>query len=876
MKHLKFGIPLAGSLAVLLGLGLYSCADENPWGNSSKEKGKISLTLSTDAGIKTAKPMFRSEDSDSNKDPNHLGTYIDVPSIEDFSIKLEKSTGEVSSWSTLKDFKEYIANNQFDTGTYTLTAYYGEKGKQDFEAPYFEASTTFNVLSDQENEINLTAELQNSMVKINYTDAFKDYMKDFHAKIKTDGIGEPITYGNIETRPLFIEPKNANISLHFTTKGKEHTSEIVLGDFPPMAKTLHNITFDLSENTSSEDATLEIKFDETLEEEIIKIDLTKELLTTPAPTISCTGFENGQTLDILEFGNDVPQILMTVSSTDKIESAIMTIESENYNPSWGKEIDLCKATAEQQTAIEASGIIAQGFGFKGTETDLMARLYLTNFGKNLVKGNHKVSLVIKDTKGKTSQTSCVIFDNQEITLELIGNPTFDYAAEHGELTFDFNGTNPLENIKFNIGGQTVTATSCIEQTASRASEKKTYLFTLPINNPIKPNVKITASYKGEKNLGEFPIPVNIPEYKIDAFDAFNSYAYAKISTTDPSMLSAVTENITLKDLNIVNRDPSEGILKISGLKAETNYSVKSSITGDEPADDNGGFTTETELTIPNGDFSGINVNGISFDGVQVGGQYNVAPANYTLKSSIKRDTPADWATVNSLTAWEGSSNKNTWFIVPSTYIENQVAVLKSVGYNHNGSTPSKSGGAFNTTYYCTNAPADNQLQRAAGELFLGEYTFNGNESRSEGKAFASRPAEVKFDYKYTSVNGDKGYAKVEVVDADGHTIGEMKEMALEASSEMKTVTIQLSYAPFGKKAAKLRVSFKSSNNANPPINIPSGSALNEGQGLGNKTIEANKYHAFAAGSELRIDNVIAVYEGDSTPASAPKRKTIKR
>ncbi len=98
MKHLKFGIPLAGSLAVLLGLGLYSCADENPWGNSSKEKGKISLTLSTDAGIKTAKPMFRSEDSDSNKDPNHLGTYIDVPSIEDFSIKLEKSTREVSSW----------------------------------------------------------------------------------------------------------------------------------------------------------------------------------------------------------------------------------------------------------------------------------------------------------------------------------------------------------------------------------------------------------------------------------------------------------------------------------------------------------------------------------------------------------------------------------------------------------------------------------------------------------------------------------------------------------------------------------------------------------------------------------------------------------
>ncbi len=871
MRHLNFGIPLLGACAIAFALS--GCADENPWGNSSKEKGSITLTLATDSGIKTAKPMFRSEDTESAADPSNLTTYINVPSIDDFSIRLEKSTGEVSSWSTLIDFKEYTAKNQFEIGTYTLTAYYGVKGKQDFEAPYFEASTTFNVLSDQENEINLTAELKNSMVKINYTDAFKDYMKDYHAKIKTDGIGEPITYGNIETRPLFIEPKNANISLHFTTKGKEHTSDIVLGDFPPMAKTLHNITFDLSENASSEEATLEIKFDETLEEEIIKIDLTQELLTTPAPTISCSGFENGQTLDMLEFGND--PLLMTVSSSDKIESAILTIESANYTPSWGKEIDLCKADTQQQQAIESSGIKAQGFGFNGTGIDLMAILDLTNFGKNLVKGNHKVSLVVKDIKGKTSQTSSVIFDNQDIILELIGSPTFAYSADRGELTFDFNGINPLENVQFSVDGQRVNTNSCFEQTATRASERKTYLFTLPINNPIKQNVKITASYKGEKNLGEFTIPVNIPQYKIEAFDAFNSYAYARISTTDPSMLGAVTENIKLKDLNIVDRDPSTGILKISGLTPATTYSVKSSITGDEPSEDNGSFTTETELQIPNGDFSGINVNGVSFDNVQVGGQYNVT-ANYTLKSSIKRDTPAEWATVNTLTAWEGSSNKNTWFIVPSTYVDNQVAVIKTVGYNHAGTTPAKSGGAFNTKYYCENAPADNQLQRAAGELFLGEYTFNGNESRSEGRAFASRPAEVKFDYKYSPINEDKGYAKVEVLDADGHTIGEMKEIALEASTDMKTVSIKLSYAPFGKKAAKLRVNFKSSNNANPPINIPSGSALNEGQSLGNHTLNANSYKAFASGSTLEIDNVMAVYEGATTPAATPKRKTIKR
>lgn len=875
MRHLKFGIPLAGSISLLIGLGLNSCADENPWGNSSKEKGSISLTLSTDTGIKTAKPIFRSEDEENANDTQNLSSYIDdVPSPEDFSIKMEKSTGEVSSWSTLKDFKEYIANNQFDTGTYTLTAYYGEKGKQDFEAPYFEASTTFNVLSDQENEINLTAELRNSMVKINYTEAFKDYMKDFHAKIKTDGIGEPITYGNIETRPLFIEPKNANISLHFTTKGKEHTTDVVLGDFPPLAKTLHNITFDLSENASSEEATLEIKFDETLEEEIIKIDLTQELLTTPAPIISCTGFENGQTLDMLEFGDNVPPIKMTASTTDKIESAIMTIESANYTPSWGAEIDLCKATPDQQAAIEASGINAQGFGFNGTGIDLMAILDLTNFGKNLVKGNHKVSLAVKDTKGKTSQTASVIFDNQEITLELIGNPTFAYAADRGELTFDFNGTNPLENVQFSVEGQRVNTTSCFEQTATRAAEKKTYIFTLPINNPVKTNIEITASYKGEKNLGKFTIPVNIPEYKIDAFDAFSRYAYAKISTTDPAMLGAVTQNIKLKDLNIVNRDASTGILTITGLDEATTYSVKSSITDAEPADDYGSFTTETELSIPNGDFSEWNADKLESGELRVGGDWVCGAITYHNTSSFSLYTPKNWGTMNDITAFSGSKVKNTWYIVPSSWLDldNEQGYMRNVGYSHNGPAIEKSGKFTSTTHYCTNTPKDSDLDKSAGVLYLIS-PIDG----SEGYAFSSRPIGISFEYIYKLKKGqqDNGYAKIDILSSEDKIISS-KQIDLEPSENLTKKFIALEYNEFGSKASKIKIYFKSSTQTVPPIYIPTGDELEEGTSLTNQKVSANNYKSVATGSELWIDNVIAVYEGTSTPASAPKRKTNKR
>ncbi len=101
---------------------------------------------------------------------------------------------------------------------------------------------------------------------------------------------------------------------------------------------------------------------------------------------------------------------------------------------------------------------------------------------------------------------------------------------------------------------------------------------------------------------------------------------------------------------------------------------------------------------------------------------------------------------------------------------------------------------------------------------------------------------------------------------------------------MNTENITFNYGAFEfeGKAAKLKVVFKSSKNAVPPIHIPTGSELSEGDNkafdISNKTFPANQYHAVATGSILKIDNVKAHY-GDApgvSQANAPKRKTNKR
>ena len=885
MRHFKFGIPIVGAMA--FSIGLIGCADENPWGASSNEKGRISLALSTDSGIKTAKPVFRSGEESRAADPNDLNTYMNMPTSADFKVKLEKADGSYSkTWSSFSDFKDEAATSTFNTGAYTLTAYYGEKGTQDFEAPYFEASSSFTVLSDKTQEVNLEAELKNSMVKINYTQAFKDYMSNFYALVHTEGRTDDIVYGMVEARPAFVEPNNANVTVYFTTKDKGHSSSVSLGEFAPAAKTLHNITFDITENQNG-NASLEVSFDETLEEENISIDLTDELFTTPAPVITCEGFSNGETIDMLEGTGSGVTLKMNVKAEGKIKSAVLTVESDNYTPEWGAEYDLCKAFEDNKVSmIQKAGIDAIGFGFTGQPTDMDGFLTLTDFGKSLPNGVHTISLKVTDQTGKVSEPAVVILNSEEISIDMVGEPTIVYGSGQAVITLDYNGINPDSDISFMAIGSdgyytSAKIISCEENTATRAFEKKRYVFTVELPVTTKSSIGIQVYHKQTKLVGEFQVPVTVPAYQIAEYDAFCKYAYLKITTpdsTDPSVLAAVINNLYIKgngnELNIASRDASNGIVTLSGLTPATTYALTSSITGDA-WNNNVSFTTETELGIPNGDFKAPGAL-LERKDLQVGGKYKVSPVDYHHTSSISRTLPADWATVNDLTAWSGSSNKNTWFIVPSSWLETETEMgyMRNVGYNHAGSTPSTSGGAFNTKYYCENAPSE--LVHAAGELFLGTYSFNGTESRTEGIAFASRPQSISFEYEYAPIEEDKGYAMIKVLDAGGSELGG-KVLDLESGAD--TETIELNYGKFGNKAATLIVTFKSSNQgAKAPINIPTGTSLNEGQGLGNKTIDANSYHAVATGSVLKIDNVTAHY-GDApgiTPAAAPKRKTNKR
>ena len=904
-RDLRFGFSLA--TATLMAAGLVGCADENPWGGSSDRKGSIDISLIADSDIKSAAPTFIKDDDNTRAegDPNDLHTYTNVPAAEDFSIKLEKVDGSYSkTWTSLSAFKKE-AENQFVTGAYTLTAFYGEKEKTDFGNPYFETSTTFTVLANETQKLNLNAGLCNSMVKINFTDEFVNYMSDYYVGIRSEGQPDEFRYASGENRPVFVQPENTNLTVHFTAKDTGISGAKSLGQFIPLAKTLHNLTLDV--RVVNGHTGLGVIFDDSLEEEDIFIDLSDGFADmAKAPVISCTGFENGATVNLLEGAASQSGLGMSVVAEAGIASAKLTVKSTVADPAWGREIDLCKATPAQQQQLAEAGIKAVGFF---TNPDKAANIDLTQYSRSLTSGSYNISLEVVDKNSNISDPAGkVIFDLDPIRFEN-ANGRVAYGSSDASLTLDYNGLDPMD-IMFkspdtNGNDQDVVITSCGE---TRAFDTKNYTYALILPSPATQRKVEVKAYN--KNTGRFlgtcTLELDaVPGYQISEIDAFSKFAYMKVTADNPALLATITENIRLNNnLFIYSRDTANGILTVTGPKDASgnptaltpggSYPFEYSIfAGDFSYGKKNSFATESELPIPNGDFSASNSQLSSAQLTVGGGWYASVGIMHHHYSKINYDLPAGWATINNITANPNASYQCSWYVVASSWLDNGRGFMRNVGYNENGRVINDKAGTH-TDHYCRTNVNDGDLLKAAGVLSLGDYDFSNGQAN--GISFAGRPTRISFDYEYhnyaefdadksnnsnknTYTFDDEGYAYIQLIDNAGNIIAN-QVFDLQPGSGTKSMTID--YIKFGNKISRLKVVFKSSNKSNPDIHIPSGTELSEGDtgafNTGDKTFADNQYHALARGSELWIDNVTAHYSYPGAPAAAAKakRKTIKR
>lgn len=867
IKHLQ-----SAALVAVAALALTACNDENPWAGLVG-KGGITLRLKTDSTVKDAVPTRATE-------------TLEAPDADLFKIRLEKSGAQPKEWDGITAFN--TAEESFAVGTYTLSAAYGNPEVMGFNLPAYYGETQVTVLEGEPAAASITAKLANALVTVNFTDAFKAYFKVSELSFRCEGSDSSFSLSPQEAAdeesPLYITAGEEILSLKLqrNIEGKEYDVTLQPTQFEAKAAHHYHITLDFNGGNVGE-GSFSITFDETLEQNDIDIELSDELFTKPAPVVTAEGFESGNALELLTGTPTEGLMRMNINAAGYIKEAELTVVSDTYTPAWGKVIDLCKASPAQQQQLADAGINCMGL-FKNPAR--FARVDLA--GLKLPVGSHTFQLITKDQMTRVNDPVLLTVNVLPVSLDVEQGICIVGDTE-AALTVAFNAPNPKDRVTFwsndDNGIMEKMTVLSFDEVNTRAVETKTYKAILKLHRKATTNFDVIVKLDGEYHSQFCWTVVNI-NYDLAVADVFSTYAYLQVTTENPSDLELATKNVDIivggskvGESNL-ERDLTTGRILVKNLTPSTTYTLTSQLGSiSTPAVS---MTAESAMAIPNGDFSELTET-INISSINTGGQYTGtifgSPA-YQLRSSLLINEPTSWASINSKTAYLGSTNINTWFVAPSTLGNNGRVTIRSVGYNHSGTTPSLT--KKTSVYYCQTAPTFADANKAAGELFLGSYSYDGTEHRVDEIDFSSRPSSLTFSYTYTSVNGEKGYAYFNLLDATGAVIATYTA-ELEAAPSVTSKTINFSSYPAGKKAAKIQLGFKSTTASVPAINVLSGTNLKESSvtALNFTNPPAINYStckAVATGSELTIHGVSLGYEypGQNTAARPAKKSTKTR
>ncbi len=866
---------LLGAAAVLS----TSCSQDAPWGVGNGE-GEIHLHLSADRDVTAAVPSVRA-----------VSTDIVAPPVADFQVKVSKIDGSYSeSFSTVADF---VKKGSFPAGSYQIEAWYGEPDCQGFvkadeedyaHAYYYGNSSNITVLEGQSTEVQLNAALGNAIVVIEYTDAFKNYFTDWTTTVQTTG-SSPVEFGSDEGLSYVI-PGDVNVIISAELPNGK-TISLNPGSFEVKAQHMYKMRYNIYNGEVGKADRLEISFDENLETEPILIDLTDELENTSAPVVTPEGFTNEQNFVIQRGTTFNGEIKFNVSAPGKIASAILTIESDSYTPSFltNGAIDLCAATEAQKTEMENAGIKAIGF-FKNP--DKMGQVDLTEMCKKLPEGKHRILFQVKDSYTQVNDPVSVGLSCIPVDMSMTSAPA-PFGEGYADITISYNGPDPTapgsNPFTFRSQGNSSYVDSEIisitKKESTRAFESYDYVYRITVPD-VDRDVFTVRAYFGDITAAgpdmTTDVPFEYPDYQVQ-LDPMTQKLRINVVHDDPKKKTLffkklkVFINGTRLSEGSFSRDEPTGLIAVYDLQPSTQYRVQTTLQSAENATKFGSdetVTTSPATPVPNGDFSQTEVT--INQTLQVGGSWKVGLTHYSTECKFKYSEPiGGWSSINKKNFYKEAKNPNSWYMVASTYLEGDAVVIRTIGYNHDGpgfevNTESAWENALKK-YYNPNVPKYDDLNRCSGELFLGEYDFdfNGIETRNERVAFDARPTALIFKYTYKKYNDfSQGSVEVIVYAEDGVTEINRRKAYFDENKTIPTdFKLSLYRYPFNVKPGKICIKFLSSDldggrtaeTAPPDVSQMAADKTN----ISATTLKENSANAISIGSVLTIKDLKFVY-----------------
>lgn len=800
-----------------------------------------------------------------------------IPECDEFKIQLLNASGSViKEWERYSEMPHPVklqANNKIQ-----IKASHGTLGKSNFDAPYFSGDTTLLLQGDQENNITLTAGIENVLASVRYRDNFKNYFKDYSTQLITSV--DTITFGKEEKRTAFLPTGKLDVLLNMTKNDLTTTSLRAVSLTSTKAAEYYRFNVTLGGEQGYEK--LIISFDSSTIEQPIEIALPQDWQAHKKPYFT-PAFDTLSVHKYLMGGSCAKGTFYTlVTAIGKIGSCrIKTTSASLTAAGWPADVDLLSLTNANRNRLLRFGLTWS----ENMENANMAELDFSGIVTNLPAGKHTITVDVTDVSGQHCVPLNLKFHITPPLFELVA-PDKPAIARSLEYPFKIriNGGAPeniiIEYLNENQIFGVKEWTKCnINDWKWNPTKDTVYMYTRVNIN--KPTIQFRAKY-GDETTNEVTLSAINPTFRlqkdgpewakhaclnIEQTDGTNGLAQNTLTEQYAIQISTDKTNWNYVTTESLSFDKINNFVKFQVNKLEGNQTYYVRVAFDAKADLGICYSepieikTEEILELPRIDFSDVT------NSINKGGGYGVD--SYGLR---KQDTKEvhyyegknSWLTVNEKTMPSVNDAKtvNTWYIIastlPYTFNETSGTLLRNVGWDNQGEEPAaKYGSIFSATKLGDLTPP-NIGHHSAGKLFLGSgYTYNHNnntETYEEGIEFTSRPSVFRFSYAYKSINGDKAMVKIEVLDADNNTIGSGEE-TFQNQATLAQTSVAIKYTNTQKKAAKLKIMFASSSSCSYKQSEEDSNGQNMKRFTQNIPAEA-----VCTGSEFFIANVSLNYE----------------
>ncbi|MBD5224644.1 MAG: DUF4493 domain-containing protein [Bacteroidales bacterium] len=759
------------TVAVAMLTLLSACNDTFDPAIASDKRGRLLVNVSLDKDIASPKDRAKAPAS---------RTQADEISVEDLTLRLVSEDGSYDeSWDTAEEMAD---SGEVPVGTYQFEVYYGEPEDEGFEKPYYYGEQTVTVMENQTSTVEVTATLADAMVSVSYSDAVLSYFSEIDGTVHTS-LQNEFTYAPEEERPLYVTPGAVSVTVD-VKKQNGVTATLSTDRIMAEARNHYHVNFDVNGGETGS-PTLSVTFSSALDEEVVEIDLSDEILSAPAPEIHANGFENGELIMLVE-NVPVDNLTATIVGQAGIRSVVMTTSSTwLIGQGWPETVDLADLDEVTQALLTEYGLKIYGLD---SPTSKIAQIDFGGVVEHVpyVEGMDNTtsfSLVATDRASHSSEEPFELKFEVE-NLALMVTDIEPIKQDETQLGFDvlYNASGFEKNVKVQVRNirNTWDLVKPLSVVAD-ADNSQLYHVIIPVSGDGDVVFKVLA---GKDESEEYTaVRESLPAEVVEN-DVFARHAAVTL-TGDAASASGATLMLSSdggQSYVAVPATVSGKKLKFDGLEPGQTYMAKAYLDGlgSQPIS----FTTEQALQIPNGN---LDDDVISHDS--------------------HRYEFVGWGTNNTMTSSQGGSSeycRNSGSLQTTDAVSGKAALLRTTGWG-SGNT---NAGSWSIIKY-----VDPALLHLGAERSTRASDIYETSDLDCGIEFSSRPESMSFYYKYSAPNsGDTGEVLIRVIDKSGNTIVEKKQdlgMRDEYGEEKTTIT--LSYPENAPTCGWLYVRFLSSN-----------------------------------------------------------------